>query len=111
MPVAHSAPQKPAAIRVDVVESLETQTSWLSAKPAIQFSTERSPSLTIRVDETTRYQVIDGFGASLTDSSAWLLDKKLTPEKRLEALASLFDPQKGIGLSILRQPMGASDFA
>lgn len=111
VPIARSTPQKPVAIRVDVVESLESQTSWLSAKPAIQFSTERSPNLTIRVDETAKYQVIYGFGASLTDSSAWLLDKKLTPEKRMEALATLFDPQKGIGLSILRQPMGASDFA
>ena len=54
---------------------------------------------------------MDGFGASLTDSSAWLLDRKLTPEQRKETLDQLFDPKSGIGLSILRQPMGASDFA
>ena len=54
---------------------------------------------------------MDGFGASLTDSSAWLLAKKLTDAQRKAALEMLFDPEKGIGLSVLRQPMGASDFA
>ena len=99
------------AAPIQVVESLESQPTWLSTKPAIQFGAERTPNLTIRVDETTKYQVIDGFGASLTDSSAWLFEKKLTPQQRLDALDSLFDPQKGIALGILRQPMGASDFA
>src|SRR5262249_60387371 len=53
----------------------------------------------------------DGFGASLTESSAYLLKRKLTDAQRTEALGMLFDQQKGIGLSMLRQPMGASDFA
>lgn len=96
---------------IHVVESLENQSSWLATKSAIQFSPDRTPNLTIHVDETTKYQTIDGFGASLTNSSAWLFDKKLTPQQRNETLDTLFDPQKGIALGILRQPMGASDFA
>lgn len=79
--------------------------------PAIQFGSERLPALTIVVDDSIRYQEMDGFGASLTESSAWLLSQKLTAEQRKEWLEKLFDLNKGIGLSFLRQPMGASDFA
>src|ERR1700730_19256311 len=63
------------------------------------------------VDDSVRYQQIDGFGASLTDSSAWLLWNKLSGAQRKETLEMLFSSSKGMGLSVLRQPMGASDFA
>jgi len=66
--------------------------------------------ITVHVDDTRVFQTMDGFGASLTDSSAWLISHTLTPEQRKELMTSLFDPQQGIGLSYLRQPMGASDF-
>src|SRR6202035_5614264 len=54
---------------------------------------------------------MEGFGASITDSSAWLLYTKLYTTQRKELLAKLSDPIHGIGLSFIRQPMGASDFA
>ncbi|GAB6928929.1 hypothetical protein JCM10914A_29120 [Paenibacillus sp. JCM 10914] len=66
---------------------------------------------TINVDEEVQYQTIDGFGASLTDSSAWLLFTKLDAGKREEVMRKLFDPEEGVGLSYIRIPMGASDFA
>ncbi|MBC8134693.1 MAG: glycoside hydrolase, partial [Fibrella sp.] len=51
-----------------------------------------------------------GFGASLTDSSAFLLSR-LSPAKRDAALRGLFDTRAGgIGFSVVRVPMGASDF-
>jgi len=66
------------------------------------------PSLpTITVDPSQRYQRIAGFGASITDSSASLL-APLPGRDRL--MRELFDPRRGIGLSYLRQPIGASDF-
>lgn len=65
---------------------------------------------TISVNPLVAYQEIDGFGASLTDSSAWLIYEFLTPAQRQAVLTNLFDPDQGIGLSYLRQPMGASDF-
>jgi len=107
---AGASPQKSSGTQIEVVESIENQSPLIS-KPPIQFGNSRSSALTIRVDESVQYQTIDGFGASLTDSSAWLLDRKLTKEQRKELLETLFDPKKGIGLSVLRQPMGASDFA
>ena len=108
--LASASPQKPSGTQIEVVESIENQ-SPLVSKPQLQFGSSQSTALTIRVDASVQYQAIDGFGASLTDSSAWLIDKKLTREQRKELLETLFDPKKGIGLSILRQPMGASDFA
>jgi len=107
----HPFPQATSTTQIEVVESTDNRTPALEKKPSVHFGKTQTSALTIRVDESTQYQFIDGFGASLTDSSAWLLDRKLTPEQRKETLDQLFDPKSGIGLSILRQPMGASDFA
>ncbi|WML49072.1 glycoside hydrolase family 30 beta sandwich domain-containing protein [Neobacillus sp. PS3-34] len=54
---------------------------------------------------------MDGFGASFTDSSAYLIHQVLEKEQRTDLMEKLFHPEKGIGLSVLRNPMGASDFA
>jgi glucosylceramidase len=70
-----------------------------------------SPAFTIAVDSGTTYQQMDGVGASLTDSAGWVLWNKLTASQRDTLMQSLFDPNSGIGISILRQPMGASDFS
>ena len=64
----------------------------------------------ITMDPAKIYQPIDGFGASLTDSSAWLLANAMSQSQRRAALQELFDPKTGIGLTYLRQPMGTSDF-
>ena len=105
-----SLPDKDA-VRIDVVESSEQLHESLQEKPPLQFASNRAPALTITIDDFVRYQQIDGFGASLTDSSAWLISQKLSETQRRELLEMLFDRKKGIGLEILRQPMGASDFA
>jgi glucosylceramidase len=61
----------------------------------------------ITIDPSQRFQKIDGFGASITDSSAHLIAE--SPE-RDAIMRDLFSTKDGIGLSYLRQPMGASDF-
>jgi len=70
-----------------------------------------SPAFTIAVDSSTTYQQWDGVGASLTDSAGWVIWNKLTGSQRDTLLESLFDPNAGIGIGMLRQPMGASDFS
>ena len=97
--------------RIEVVESYAELHETLEEKPPLTFGPARTPNLTITVNDSVSYQQIDGFGASLTDSSAWLLWNKLTEAQRKEAVEMLFSPRKGIGLSVVRQPMGASDFA
>ena len=99
------------SVHIHVVESSESFEESLREKPALQFSFSQPTNLTIRVDESRTYQQIDGFGASITDSSAWLLSQKLAPAQRTTLLQQLFDTKQGIGLTILRQPMGSSDFS
>ncbi|MFC4639067.1 glycoside hydrolase family 30 protein [Deinococcus hohokamensis] len=65
----------------------------------------------VNVDPKTTYQSIKGFGAALTESSAYLIGQRLTSAQRDTLLGQLFDPARGIGLSYLRVPLGASDFA
>ncbi|CAM4236737.1 glycoside hydrolase family 30 beta sandwich domain-containing protein [Paenibacillus phoenicis] len=65
----------------------------------------------VRLDESVNYQTMDGFGASFTDSAAYLIHQVLPEEQRSSLMKKLFDPEEGIGLSVLRNPMGASDYA
>ncbi|MFF9167429.1 MULTISPECIES: ricin-type beta-trefoil lectin domain protein [unclassified Streptomyces] len=67
----------------------------------------------ITVDENTRYQTFTGAGASFTDTAAWLLNSSgaLSASTRDATMRKLFSPTEGIGLSFLRNPMGASDLA
>ena len=66
---------------------------------------------TITLNPSEKLQEIEGFGAALTGSSAYVINRKLTPTQRLALLQDLFDPQKGIGISYLRMTIGASDFS
>lgn len=98
-------------VKVEVYESTTDLKESLEAKDAVSFGSARLPALTIAVDSSKTYQQMDGFGASITDSSGWLLYKKLDSVHRKEVMEKLFDLVRGIGLSFIRQPMGASDFA
>src|ERR1019366_5516156 len=67
------------------------------------------PQTEITVDDHTTYQSILGFGASLTGSTVWEMEHELTPQQRDALMKQFFDPVHGIGISLLRQPIGASD--
>ena len=69
------------------------------------------PDFTINIDPSLLYQPVDGFGAAITDSSAWLIWEQLDADQRETLLDQIFSAENGIGLSYLRIPMGASDFA
>lgn len=98
---------------VEFWQSDTKQKKMLVKKPSLNFTTDSSDiknDYTIFVNPLVKYQKIDGFGASLTDSSAWLLNYRLTDGKRNQVIEQLFGPS-GIRLSLLRQTMGSSDFA
>ncbi|MEK3885510.1 S-layer homology domain-containing protein [Paenibacillus sp. PL2-23] len=87
------------------------QNKLLNREADLFFSADTSPmELTINVDENVTYQEMDGFGASMTDSSAWLLYTQLDEAARNEVMQQLFDRSTGAGFSYVRIPMGASDF-
>jgi glucosylceramidase len=110
LPAASAAAEPDAPPPVSVwVTTANDRTMQLDQQPSVQFGTEASTHQTIVVDPETTYQTMDGFGASLTDSSAAVLSS-LPQERRDEVMRSLFDPEEGIGVSVLRQPIGSSDF-
>jgi glucosylceramidase len=80
------------------------------AAPAVDRTDAATP--TIALDDTVRYQAIVGFGAALTDASAQLIQDKLAPAQRSALLQDLFGRgDGGLGLSMTRLTIGASDFS
>ncbi|NMO53466.1 glucosylceramidase [Actinoplanes sp. TBRC 11911] len=64
---------------------------------------------TITVNPNVTYQSMVGFGASLTDAAAWNITNS---SQRNTIMSNLFGTSgTGIGLSWLRQPIGATDFS
>ena len=83
---------------------------WVASQPDVTFQTQQTSNpLTIKVDGGVKYQKITGFGAALTDSSAYLINK-LPTSTRNTLMQNLFSPSSGIDLSMVRSPMGATDF-
>jgi glucosylceramidase len=104
----------PVSARAQRVSSYTTVPSLqnpLAHQPGLRFNAARAADVDIVVDESQRYQTMDGFGAAMTDSAAWLLEQQLNAQQRAEVMRRIFDPQTGIGVSFLRVPLGASDLA
>lgn len=83
----------------------------LAAQEDIQLidnPTTAYPSITVNPAE--QYQEIEGFGAALTGSSAYVINQ-LSGSQKTALLQELFDAEDGIGISYLRLTIGASDFS
>jgi glucosylceramidase len=94
---------------VSVWETKADQSQLLAPQAGATFNTgSGSASQTVTINPSTTYQSMTGFGASFTDSSAWLVANS---PLRNQIMTKLFDPANGIGLDFLRQPIGASDFS
>src|SRR5260221_4522381 len=102
----------PSGPSAQVFVTTGDEAKLLAPQSQVTFGTggsQNSPVITLT--ETTRYQTIDGFGGSLTDSAAWVIWNDLDAVQRAALMQQLFSPTAGIGLSFLRQPMGATDFS
>lgn len=106
---------------VPIVPDLGKAQVWLTRGDKIKLLSQEG-ELSIRstvpdewplltVDTTILFQEVDGYGAALTGSSAYLLNKVMTTAQRQTILNQLFNPIEGIGISFLRLTMGASDFS
>ena len=91
-------------------------TMWLTTADQANLLTPQPPEAlgaadpalpTIAVDPNGTRQPVEGFGASITESAAHVIS---TSSSRDAIMRALFHRTDGIGLSYLRQPMGASDF-
>jgi len=72
-------------------------------------TTSSSPSVTINL--STSYQPIDGVGVALTDASAYNMQQGKSADSTAYKnwLSMMFD--KYSGLSLIRVPIGATDFS
>jgi glucosylceramidase len=103
--------QQPAAAATGPVSMWLTtpdQANLLTPQPVSAVGPGDPALPTIVVDPTRTFQPIEGFGASLTESAAHVIS---TSPNRDAVMRALFDRGTGAGLTYLRQPIGASDFA
>ncbi len=98
------------------INSLQMYLTDPSAK--IFFAKQETPKIgkndekcaEITIDSNERFQTIDGFGFALTGGSAYLLNK-MSANDRAEVLKRFYDPSAGIGASMVRISIGASDLS
>ena len=96
---------------VTVYQTNADQSLLLAKQNAVSFGSSQSGTSTITITPSVQYQQMDGFGGSMTDSSAYLIYNKLTSAQQASLMQWFFNGSTGIGLNFLRQPMGASDFS
>lgn len=80
-------------------------------KQSTDFSEKSNMSpTTLKLEPSTRYQTMDGFGAAITGSTAYNL-MQMTQENRTRFLKETFSPSEGMGQSYVRISIGCSDFS
>jgi glucosylceramidase len=100
-----------AATPVTVAQTSADLSQHLTNITGVGFGSVRRAASTpvIAVDDRRRFQAVSGFGAAMTDSSAWLIYDELPAAARSQLLQRLFGPN-GLHLDFLRVPIGASDY-
>ncbi len=105
------AANTPSANAVQAWETWTDQSRLLAPVAGLAFGAKPPLALNIEVDTSQRFQEMVGFGASITDASAWLIQNRMSPVQRQALLQDLFGKPPGIGLSFTRLTIGASDFS
>ena len=83
----------------------------LARQPDLSMTMRAASPTDVIVDTRATYQRIDGFGAAVTDASAWLLQNKMSDSQRGALLRELFGPPPGLDMAMTRLTIGASDFS
>ncbi len=109
-----------ACATLPVSNGVQTANVWLSSAdggrklaplgPLAPVSPDAASGTKITLDTSKQYQEMVGFGAGMTDASAYLFMEKLAPEARRQLFAELFG-ESGIAINFVRVPVGASDFS
>ncbi|TDV56558.1 ricin-type beta-trefoil lectin domain protein [Actinophytocola oryzae] len=96
-----------AATTANVWLTTADRSNLLRQQGGVSFGSGGSgPVITVNPNST--YQSMVGFGASFTDAAAWNV---FNSPRRDEIMNALFNPSSGVGMSWLRQPIGATDFS
>jgi glucosylceramidase len=98
------------AQRVSVWLTTNDRSSLFEEQPAeISFASAAEGIHSITIDDSKKYQTIDGFGFALTGGSAMHI-VRMSDDARAALIKELFSTEgKAIGISYLRLSIGASD--
>jgi len=83
----------------------------LARESGLSFAARPVLATRIDIEPDRHYQSMVGFGAAVTDASAWLIQTRLSDAQRAALLKELFGRDGGLGLSFTRISIGASDFS
>lgn len=106
---AHGAVHAQTAVQAWITTGDKTRLLARGADAA--FKPGARAATIIEVDPQQRFQEMVGFGAAITDASAWLMQNKMNPQQRDALLNELFGKAPGVGFSFTRLTIGASDFS
>ncbi|WP_332856072.1 glycoside hydrolase family 30 protein [Duganella sp. S19_KUP01_CR8] len=106
---AHGAAQ--AQTQVQAWITTGDQSKLLARGADAAFGSGVKAAIVIDVDPAQRYQEMVGFGAAITDASAWLIQNRLDPQQRGALMNELFGKAPGANFSFTRLTIGASDFS
>lgn len=107
----HAATERDPAPMAQVWATTSDRSYALTALPAATSGETTTSDVRIAIDPGRRYQDIVGFGAAMTDASAWLIQRRMRADQRDALLRELFGRDDGIGLGFTRMTIGASDFS
>lgn len=96
---------------VQAWETWSDKSKLLAPVDGLMFGNVARLPLNIDVDAGKRYQEIVGFGANITDASAWLIQHRMNPQQRQALMEEMFGKAPGLGFSFTRLTIGASDFS
>jgi len=106
-----SSSSAPASMIVAKVwETDADRSKLLAAQGDVVFNATTASGTVITVDPAQSYQTMVGFGASMTDASAYLIRNRMTAGQRDALMGDLFG-EAGLGFSFMRLTIGASDFS
>ncbi|MEQ1487608.1 MAG: glycoside hydrolase family 30 beta sandwich domain-containing protein [Methylotenera sp.] len=106
-----TAPIRGNGTKVQVWLTTTDRTKLLSREADVTFTNVAPLSTNIDIDSSKQYQEMVGFGAAITDASAWLMQNKMSEAQRTALLNELFSGAPNLGLSFTRLTIGASDFS
>jgi glucosylceramidase len=98
---------------IQAFSTVENTDLRLSSTGSLTFKQKGQPfenEVMVFVDPSKTFQTYLGIGAAITDASAETF-YKLSPAKQKEFMDAHFDPQKGIGYSIIRTNINSCDFS
>jgi len=94
--------------------TLPDKSKLVERQADVTFSTDLAPQadeLSVRVDPAKTFQTMEGVGASMTESSAYLFSAKLSAAQRGLVFPALFSKTNGAGIDVVRTPWGVTDFS